>query len=172
MRSQFSAQIRFGRVDSVDAEKHTVTVRCEEIDGFIVEGLRMLVQRPGDYVLPAKDTPVAFALIDSRLGSGVILGTFYTEDDPPPLDDAGMRSVAGDDLRLGDPEAEDKVALAPATKDEIQKVLDYANGIATAINAGVATPQDGGAGLKSTIVAALPTLPTLNEPAAEKVKAK
>ena len=74
-------------------------------------------------------------------------------------------------VELG-PDPTDAIALAPATKSEIQKVLTYAQGIASAIQAGVPTPQDGGANLKTTIVADLPAPPTLTEPAATKVKAK
>jgi len=66
----------------------------------------------------------------------------------------------------------DFVALAPAVKAEIQKVLTYAQGIASAISGGVPVPNDGGAALKSSIVAALPTAPSLVDPAATEVKAK
>lgn len=171
-RAQLYGQVRTGRVSAVGKTRHTVEVEFFEGDGFVSWDLHVLVTRPGDYSLPAKDTPVLCLLIEGRLGVGYVLGAIYTDADEAPLDDDGKRSIAGDDIRLGDPEAEDKVALAPAVKDEIQKVLDYAEGIATAIQGGVATPQDGGAGLKGTIVALLPVKPTINEPAAENVSAK
>lgn len=171
-RSAFYGQIRIGRISSVNKDKHTARVEFSEGDGWISFDFPVLGTVAGDYALPVKDTPVLCLIIDGAHGDGYVVGSIYTDKDPPPLDDAGKRSIVGDDLRLGDPEAEDKVALAPATKDEIQKVLDYAQGIATAIQGGVVVAQDGGANLKSTIVAALPTVPELEEPAAENVSAK
>jgi hypothetical protein len=171
-RAQLYGQVRTGRVSAVGKTRHTVEVEFFEGDGFVSWDLHVLVPMPGDYRLPPKDTPVLCLLVEGRLGVGYVLGCLYTDADEAPLDDDGQRSIAGDDIRLGDPEASDKVALAPATKDEIQKAVDYAEGIATAIQAGVAVAQDGGANLKATIVAALPVKPTINEPAAENVSAK
>jgi hypothetical protein len=170
--SQLYGQIRVGRVSSVDADRHTAQVEFSEQDTFVSWDLQVLRGFAADYCLPAQNTPVLCLLVDGRLGVGYVLGAIYTESDAAPLSDAGQRSVAGNDLRLGAPDASDKVALAPATKDEIQKALDYADGIASAIKAGAVVAQDGGASLKSSIVAALPVKPTLNAPAAEKVSAK
>lgn len=164
--------IRVGRVSSVNAGKHTARVMFEEDDDLVSYDLPVLVARPGDYSLPDVDAPVVCLMAPGSAGVGYVLGAIYTDADAPPLSDAGQRSVAGDDLRLGAADATDKVALAPATKTEIQKVLDYAQGIATAIQAGVPVPNDGGANLKATIIAALPLVPTLDEPAAEQVSAK
>lgn len=173
---RMAGEFQWGRVSSVDAAKHTARVHFadegEDDDDVVSADLPVLVRCPGDYGLPVKDTLVLCAMVPGSDGVGWILGCFYSDADAPPLDDAGQRAIASDDLRLGAADATDKVALAPATKDEIQKALDYAEGIASAIQAGVPTPQDGGAGLKGTIVAALPVKPTLNEPAAENVSAK
>lgn len=171
-RSQLYGQIRVGRVSSVDAKRHSAQVQFFEQDGFISWDLQVLRGFAADYCLPAQNTPVLCLILEGRLGVGYVLGAIYTDADAAPLSDAGQRSVAGDDLRLGAPDASDKVALAPATKSEIQKALDYADGIASALKAGVVVAQDGGANFKSTVVAALPVKPTLNEPAADKVKAK
>ena len=164
--------VRTGRVSSIDAAAHTVQVKFEELDGFVSYDLPVLVTRPGDYALPAGKPMALCLMIPGASGIGYVLGFIYRDSDAPPLDDAGKRSIASDDLRLGAPDASDKVALAPATKTQINRVLDYAKGIATAIQAGVPTPQDGGANLKTTIVAALPVAPTIDEPAASKVSAK
>lgn len=171
-RSELYGQVRLGRVSAVGKKRHTVEVQFEEGDGFVSWDLPVLVTRPGDYSVPKKDTPVLCLIIESRLGHGYVLGAIYTDADAPPLDDDAKRSIAGDDIRLGAPDADKKVALAPATKDEIQKAVDYAEGICTAIQAGVAVAQDGGANLKATIVAALPVKPTISEPKAENVSAK
>lgn len=169
MRGEF----RVGRVSSVDKARHTAQVHFEDHDeGMVSWDLQVLVTRKGDYSLPDKDTPVLCVLLDGNVGFGFVLGAIYTESDEAPLDNADHRSIAGDDIRLGDPEADKKAALAPATKDEIQKAVDYAEGIALAIQGGVATPQDGGAGLKGTIVALLPQKPTIEEPACETVSIK
>lgn len=165
--------LRTGRVSSVNAKSHTCKVEFFESDGWISDEVRVLARRRGDYALPQADDLVLVAF-DENLFSGVgfLLGIMYSEADDAPLDDAGKRALVSDDLRLGAADASDKIALAPATKDEIQKVLDYADGIATAIKTGVTVPNDGGASLKATIVAALPIKPTVNAPAAEKVSAK
>jgi hypothetical protein len=174
-RAQLYGQIRTGRVSAVGKTRHTVEVEFFEGDGFVSWDLHVLVTRPGDYSLPPKDTPVLCLLIEGRLGVGYVLGAIYTDADAAPLDDDGKRSIAGDDIRIGDPDAEDKVALAPAVKDEIQKVLDFAKGINDALNnAAPFTPQDGGAGIFGAVRALLLTnvAPTLEEPAAESVSAK
>jgi hypothetical protein len=110
-KSALYGQVRIGRVSAVGKSRHTVEVKFEELDGFVSWDLPVLVTRPGDYSLPAADTPVLCLIVDGRLGVGYVLGALYTESDEPPLDDDGKRSIAGDDIRLGDPEAEKAVAL-------------------------------------------------------------
>lgn len=167
--------LRFGRVKSTDADKHTAVVVFPERDAGAGEDpesfdLPVLVTRQGDFSLPAKDAQVACLMDPGPEGLGVVLGVVYPEGGAPEGD--ASRVLAGADVRLGSVDAADKVALAPATKAEIQKALDYANGIATAIQGGVVVAQDGGASLKATIVAALPVPPTIDEPAAENVSAE
>lgn len=162
---------RSGRVTSASEKKHTVRVKFTDGDGYESFDLPALVTRPGDYSLPPTDALVLCALEDGPEGIGYVLGVLYSEADAPPLDAKTKRSVVGNDLRLGTAAADKKIALADKAKDEAQKVLDYAQGIAAAIQAGVVVAQDGGASLKATIVAALPTPPTLSAPAAEHVSA-
>lgn len=162
---------RSGRVTSVNEKKHTVRVKFTDGDGYESFDLPVLVTLSGDYSLPPSDALVLCALEDGPEGIGYVLGVLYSEADAPPLDAKTKRSVVGNDLRLGTAAADKKIALADKAKDEAQKVLDYAQGIATAIQAGVVVAQDGGASLKATIVAALPTPPTLSAPAAEHVSA-
>lgn len=163
---------RTGRVSSVDAKAHTVQVEFTEGDGLVTFDLPVLVTRPGDYALPPADALVLCAMQPGNSGIGYVLGCFYSESDAPPLDDAGKRSIPSDDLRLGDPAATKKIALADASKTQIESVLTYAQGIAAAIEAGVPVPNDGGASLKATMIAALPVAPTITAPAAENVSAK
>lgn len=165
--------VRTGRVSSVGAAKHTARVHFEDDgDDAISFDLSVLATRQGDYSLPAVGALVLCLLVPGASGDGFVLGVLYSDEDDPPTDEEGARVVAGNDVRLGSEAASDAVALAPATKDEIQKVLDYAQGIATAIQAGVPVPQDGGANLKATMVAALPVVPSLVEPGATKVVAE
>ncbi len=172
-------RLRTGRVASVNADKHTARVTFSDFageDDAVLESfdLLVLVTRPGDYSLPAQDALVVCALEEDSGGIGYVLGAIYSDADAPPLSDADQRSIESDDLRLGASDASDKVALAPATKDEIDKVLDFAKGIADAIkNAAPFVPNDGGA----SIIAAIRVLlvanvaPTIDEPAAEHVSA-
>jgi phage baseplate assembly protein gpV len=132
-RSQLYGQIRLGRVSSVDAQRHTAQVQFEEIDGFVSWDLQVLVTRPGDYSLPAPNTPVLCVIMDGRLGVGYVLGAIYTESDGAPLSNAGQRSLAGDDVRLGDPNATDKVAMSPKVKSELDKIKAEFDTVATAL---------------------------------------
>lgn len=121
--------IRAGRVSSVDEKQHTAQVEFTEGDGVVSYDLPVLVTRPGDYALPEKDAEVVCLMLPGNGGFGFILGAFYSEADAPPLSDAGQRSVVSEDLRLGTSDAKDKIALAPATKtelDKLKKALDQA----------------------------------------------
>jgi phage baseplate assembly protein gpV len=170
---QIAGMVRTGRVSSTDKNKHTARVEfADDGEDQLSYDLQILVTRPGDYSLIAPGALVACLFVPGSSGDGFILGALYNDEDAPPADDDEVRVIEGEDLRLGASNAIDKVALAAATKDEIQKALDYANGIATAIMAGVVVAQDGGASLKATIIAALPILPNLDEPAAQFVSAK
>lgn len=155
--------LHVGRVSSVDTKRHTAQVQFFEIDGFVSFDLNVLVTRPGDYALPAENTPVLCLLVEGRLGVGYVLGAIYTESDAAPLSDAGQRSVVGNDLRLGASDASDKVALAPKVKNELDAIKGELDKIAATLasltgQASFATPYS---------VGYSPT-----EPAAEKVSAK
>jgi hypothetical protein len=167
-RSQFSGQFRVGRVSSVDAQHHRAQVQFFEIDGFVSWDLQVLVTRPGDYSLPAKDAAVLCVIVDGRLGVGYVLGAIYTDNDAAPLSDAGQRAVAGDDLRLGDPAASKKVALAPTCKQNFDDIQTEFNTIKTTL-----ASLTGGATVAASFTVPYTTVaysPT--DPAAAKVSAK
>jgi phage baseplate assembly protein gpV len=177
-KAQLWAQVRWGRVSSVNADQHTVQVQFEEIDGFVSGDFGVLAMRPGDYALPPKDALVLCLLMDTRLAEGFVLGAFYSEKDAAPLSDAGQRSIASDDLRLGDPDAEDKVALAPKVNDNDTALWNVLNDVcgntAAVINeAGNGGPSSLQAAFKLAIAAQqlANKLPPVDV-AAEKVKAK
>lgn len=167
-RSQLYGQIRVGRVQSVDAKRHSAQVEFFEQDGFVSFDLQVLRGFAADYCLPAENTPVLCLLIEGRLTVGYVLGAIYTDSDAAPLNDAGKRSVAGDDLRLGDPAATDKVALSPKVKSELDKIKGELDKIQTTLTTG-ATPVGGGTVTFATAYANgySPTAPD-----AEKVSAK
>lgn len=168
-KSQFSGQFRWGRVSSVDAENHRVQVQFFEIDGFVSWDMQMLTTRPGDYSLPPRDTPVLCLLVDGRLGVGYVIGCFYTDDDSAPLSDDGQRSVASDDLRLGDPDAEKAVGLDGDSCDAGQ--LQILGGISNAFAGIQYTDPDGNVSAISASGAPL-LLKAKLQASAEKVKAK
>jgi hypothetical protein len=174
----FTGMFRIGRVSSVDAKAHTAQVQFFEIDGFVSWDLQVLTPLSGDYAMPTKDTPVLCVILEGRLGVGFVLGAIYTENDKPPLDDAGKRSIAGDDLRLGAPDASDKVALAPKCKDNDTALWDVLNNVcgasAPVVNeAGNGGPSSLQVAFKAAIAAqqAANKLPPV-DPAAENVSAK
>lgn len=142
-RSQVYAQLRIGRVSSVDAQNHRVQVQFFEQDGFVSFDMQMLCTRQGDYSLPAQNVPVLCAIIDGRLGVGYVIGAIYTDSDAAPLSNAGQRAIASDDLRLGDPAASSKVSLAPKCKDNFDAIkaeLDKIKATLASITGGPTAP--------------------------------
>lgn len=119
-----------GRVSSTDAARHTAQVLFAE-DGeagdFVSYDLPVLVTRPGDYSLPAKDALVLCAMQPGAEGVGWVLGAYYSDADAPPTDDAAVRAIRGDDLRLGSSDASAFVALANKVLEELDKVKLAAN---------------------------------------------
>lgn len=140
-----------------------------------------------DYGLPAVNELVA-VLFDERDEAGCILGSLYTEANKPAEPNAEVRRVTFADgtivqyidgtLRISGPAAVDVqstgvVTIAPAT--EIADSLKIAGGgsapalapavsnalstLKSAINSAVPTPNDGGAALKTQILAALASWP-------------
>lgn len=172
-------ELRFGRVSSIGAKAHTVRVEFSEVDGVESYDLPVLVTRPGDFALPAGQPQAACLMNEGAEGVGVVLGFIYSESDAPPLDDAGKRAVESDDLRLGAHDATDAVALAPATKDELDAIKSELDAIKTALSshthlagalASPAGPVTGSTAPSVDHGYNVGYTPT--EPAAEKVKAK
>lgn len=122
--SQFYGQFRWGRVSSVDADRHSAQVQFEEIDGFVSWDLAVLAGLGGDYFLPAQNTLVLCVIVDGRLGVGFVLGAFYSDNDAAPLSDASQRAVVGSDLRLGDANASKNVAIDGDESDAGTLVLN------------------------------------------------
>jgi hypothetical protein len=175
-KSEFSGQFRWGRVAAVKDKDHRLEVKFEEGEGFTSWDMPFLVQHPMDYSLPPVDAPVLCVIVDGALGVGFVLGCFFTDNDAPPLDDKGMRSLAGDDLRLGAHDASDKVALAPKCKGNFDDQKQHFDAVWNVITGSVINePGNGGpsalqAALKIAIQAA--PYPTPEDPAAENVSAK
>jgi hypothetical protein len=141
--SQLRGQFRIGRVSAVKDGEHRVEVKFAEQDGFVSWDMPVLVTRPDDYALPTKDALVLCVIMEGILGNGYVLGVIYNESDAAPLDDAGKRSVASDDLRLGTSDASDKVALAPKCKDNFDKIDQELTKISTtlaSLTGGAMTP--------------------------------
>ena len=185
--SHFYGQFRMGRVSSVGSSRHTVQVEFFEIDGAVSYDLQVLATRPGDYSIPAENTPVLCVLLEGAHGegrqlTGFVLGAFYTESDEPPLDDEAARAVAGDDLRLGDPDAEDPVALAPTVNDNFEALKQHFTAIEAIITGPTINEAGNGApsAFQVALAAAINTpfpLPSNSYPdpedvSAEQVKAK
>lgn len=185
--SHFYGSFRMGRVSSVSTDGHTAQVEFFELDGFVSYDLQILTTRPGDFSLMAKDTPVLCVLIEGKHGegrglSGFVLGAFYTENDAPPISDENARSVASDDLRLGDPEAEDKIALAPKVNSNFDAQKRHFDALEAVITGPVVFEAGNGApsALQAALAAAigLPpplgagTYPDPDDVAAENVSAK
>jgi hypothetical protein len=178
--SHFYGQFRWGRVSAAGAARHTVQVEFFELDGFVSFDLQVLVTRPGDYSVPPEGTMVLCVLIEGKHGegrglSGFVLGAFYTEEDEAPLDDEAKRSIAGDDIRLGDPEASDKVALARLVNSNFEKLKQHFNALEQVIS-GPSIPEPGN-GAPSALQAALaiaitaPPYPDMDDVDAENVSA-
>ncbi len=126
--------LRKGTVSSVDEQKHTARVNFVEVDGEVSFDLPVLVTCSGDYALPPVDALVLCAIEPGQEEVGYVLGVVYNESDAPPLSDKGQRSVKSDDLRLGNPAATKKIALAPDVKSELDKVKTELDNIKTALS--------------------------------------
>jgi phage baseplate assembly protein gpV len=169
-------EIRVGRISSTDAKRHTAQVQLFEVDGLITWDLQVLVTRPGDYSLPAPNTPVLCLMLDHAAGVGFVLGAIYTESDAAPTDDSARRVVAGDDVRLGAFDASDKVALAPAVKGNFDDLKTHFTAVEAVITGPpINEPGNGAPSAFQTALAAAigaSSYPTPADPAAEKVRAK
>lgn len=168
--------LRTGRVSSVNETKHTVKVEFVDVDdeSLVSRDLGVLVTRPGDYSLPAAGSAVVCAFDGGVDGVGYVLGCLYNDEDAPPLSDKAQRSIASDDLRLGDPEATDKVALAPAVKSELDKIKSELDSIQTALSTHTHPYVDTPIGAATTSPPVAPPYTngySATEPAAEKVSA-
>ena len=175
-KSQLYGQVRTGRVSSVNADRHTAQVQFAEIDGFISYDLQVLRGFAADYCLPAEGVPVLCLILDGRLGVGYVLGAIYTESDAAPLSDAGQRAIVGDDMRLGTPDASDKIALAPKCKQNFDDLKTHFSALETVImGPPISEPGNGSPSAFQTALAgalAGNSYPTPQDPAAEKVSAK
>lgn len=142
-KSEFTCTLRFGVVSSVDAETHRIKVKFSEIDGSVSYDLPVGVPFGGDYVLPAANTPVVCLLSDGEQGFGVVLCAIYTDANRPPLSDKGKRAIDGADIRIGDPEATDEAALAPATNDNFNALWGVLDAVFGATSSPIVTPAPG-----------------------------
>lgn len=165
--AELKGQIRIGRVSSSDAKAHTAQVQFFEQDGFVSHDLAILVTRPKDYSTYEQNTLVLCLLIDGIQGGGFVLGAFYGDNDAPPLNDSGARSVAGDDLRLGAPDASDKISLAPKCKDNFDKINSELTKISTTL-----ASLTGGITTTATFGTPYSKSYSPSDPAAENVSAK
>jgi phage baseplate assembly protein gpV len=167
INSHFTGSFRVGRVSSVDANAHTAQVQFFEVDGLVSFGLNVLATHPGDYSLFAKDALVLCVILDGELARGFVLGALYSDSDTPPLSDESQRSIAGDDIRLGDPAATDKIALGPKVKDELDKIGTEIGKIKTTLSS-----LTGGVSVPATFATPYTGSYSASDPSAEKVKAK
>lgn len=137
-------QIRTGRVSSTNAKKHTAQVQFFENDECVSFDLNVLVSFGGDYNLPAENALVLCLMIEGYDGFGYVVGQLYSESDAPPHDTKAARSLAGDDVRLGDPEADDKIALAPPTNDNFNALYSVLDTVFGNASSPLVTPAPGG----------------------------
>ena len=121
--------VRCGFVTAVDAAKGHVRVRLPE-KGVVTPWLQVLQPvsngGDGDYAMPRVDDQVAVLFIPVGLSRsvGVVLGSMYSLAQMPPVDDAGLRVIYGEEVRLGSSESETPVARGDKVHDLIQGILD------------------------------------------------
>lgn len=81
------ATLKYGIVDEVHPQRHRVKVRIPDLDDMVTHWLPVLVagrtMNDKDYSLPEKDEQVAL-LLDGRGEEGIVLGTIFSDADPPP----------------------------------------------------------------------------------------
>lgn len=80
--------IRIGLVSSVDAAKHTVRVVFEDKDNLVSGDLPIIVPysaKAKAYRLPEVSESVLCVFLGNGLQNGFCLGSFYTDEDMPPV---------------------------------------------------------------------------------------
>jgi hypothetical protein len=132
-------------VDSVDETERTIA--CTPID----DGAQLI-----SVDLQALQEKTAGLLIVPKVGSEVLIGyldkdnaavLLYTEIDKIILDIENTVVVNGGE--------NGGLCITPELKTQLKKLSKRVDGIIDAITNAIPTPQDGGAGLKTTMVAAL-----------------
>jgi len=112
--------VRSGRVSEIGAGR--VRVTFEDRDGVASPLLQVLQGRTSgalDYAMPAIGEPVLCLMLPPDQVDGFVLGSLYDAKQATPTEDADVRVLAGDDLRLGAVTAAHKVPLG----DVLLKIL-------------------------------------------------
>ncbi|WP_319403141.1 phage baseplate assembly protein V [uncultured Anaeromusa sp.] len=82
--------VRIGTVVSVDEATHRVRVEWNDRGNMVSYDLPVLVPStcdPQDYALPKEKTDVLCVFLPNGQQQGFVVGSFYTEANPPPIAD-------------------------------------------------------------------------------------
>lgn len=174
------AMISRGVITRLDDSKKLQSLQVSGIGDEVLDR----VERVGEYGFASQPSLGSEVIVISPLGIRSLAVVVAVEDRtkrPTDLQEGDcalythdgvlVRCTTGPMVELGISPSE-YVALADQTKTQLDNILTYAQGIASAISGGVPAPNDGGAALKSTIVSALPSAPTITAPASTQVMAK
>ncbi|MGL1931759.1 MAG: phage baseplate assembly protein V [Desulfotalea sp.] len=88
------SQVAVGIVNSVQEKDCTVRVKLPDRDGVITSPLQVLVKRSLgnlDYDMPEKGEEVLCLFLTSGFEIGFVIGSLYSEVDPPPVTDANKK---------------------------------------------------------------------------------
>ena len=90
--------IRIGQVSSVYPETCTARVAFDDLDDFVSAPLAILQQHTAGmqfYSLPQIGEHVLCVFLPSGKEMGFIIGSFYTNGNPPPVDGEGGMYISG-----------------------------------------------------------------------------
>jgi phage baseplate assembly protein V len=88
--------IKIGTVSTIQPDKGTATVIIEEVGEPVSHVLPIMVQgslSSKHYWMPAPKEPVICAFLPYHNYQGFILGSFYSEENPPPISEPHKRAI-------------------------------------------------------------------------------
>lgn len=145
--------VRVGRVSSAAAGAGTARVVFDDTESgdTVTHDLPVLYPRTKSvqdaWTLTAGEQVVCVFLPCGE-EAGFVLGAHYSTSEAPPANDPNLRVVAGAEVRVGSVAASDPVALKSLVEQQFATLK-------TAIENAAVVAQDGGAALKTNILAGL-----------------
>ena len=152
--------MRVARVSEVAAGRVRVTFADrDDVTSPLLQVLQGRTSGALDYAMPTVGEPVLCLMLPPDQVDGFVLGSIYDAQQATPTEDAAVRVIASEDLRLGAVTAAHKVALGDVLLRILTGLREILATVQVATPAGpgqlTATTTDYGAGPVATIATQL-----------------